>query len=667
MITPMKKYTFLVYHKEYEEFLKMLGKLGVLHISEPVKEKKDETLRDKTEQLKRYDHALDILKNAIDDPAQESEKNTHSPEEILFRVEELMERNGRLEEEMIEIQGQIDKTIPWGDYDPGDFSKLRSAGYKIQLYHCPVSQFDTKWEEKYQLFIINKVKGIVYFLIVSKTKEDILIEAEADKLSSNTLSSLRNELEKTSIGLKEIQTELSSLSSFATVLLDKKRESLEDEISMISVFLDTKKSSDDKLMMLEGWIPDDSEDGVVNSMNEDGIVYFESVPDKNDLPPVLLKNNRFSKLFEPIGELYNLPGYYEMDLTPYFAPFFMIFFGFCLGDAGYGVFMIILASLLKLKAKKKLKPVLSLVQYMGIATIVFGLISGTFFGINLIDSGYTLTSNSLEELGAETLPKTLVLDLMVLEGEYFRTRSEFLAALEQQMDSQSFSQFSTRIVKHSKPGAKLFSSFRHLMLDSISMFYFALIIGGMQILFGFFIKIFNITKRRGFKYALSSLGWFIFLVSVIVYAVGGKLGFLDLDVIRYGLYTMMGIAGILIFVFNNPDKHILVRLGGGIWDSYGIVTGLFGDVLSYIRLFALGISSAILGFVFNDISLQFLNIPYIGWLFFLILLLVGHSINLFLATLGGIIHPMRLTFVEFYKNAGFQGGGKKYEPFKTNN
>jgi len=204
------------------------------------------------------------------------------------------------------------------------------------------------------------------------------------------------------------------------------------------------------------------------------------------------------------------------------------------------------------------------------------------------------------------------------------------------------------------------------MLDSISMFYFALIIGGMQILFGFFIKIFNITKRRGFKYALSSLGWFILLVSVILYAGGGKLGILDMDASRFIFYTMMGIAGLLIFAFNNPDKHLFARLGGGIWDTYGVLTGLFGDVLSYIRLFALGISSAILGFVFNDISLQLLNVPYIGWLFFLILLLIGHSINLFLATLGGIIHPMRLTFVEFYKNAGFQGGGKKYEPFKIN-
>ena len=667
MITPMKKYTFLVYHKEYEAFLKTLGRLGVLHVGEPEKEKQDETLRAHSEQLTRCNAALEILGKATDDPAPEGKANRESPEEILIRVEELMKRKGRLEEEMIEIQGEIDKTIPWGEYDPADFSKFNSAGYKIQLYRCPVPQFEAKWEENYELFLINKVKGTLYFLVVSREDENILIEAEPEKLNSNTLSSLRNELETTRFGLKEIQTELNLLSASSTVQLEKKKESLEDEISMISVILDTKKSSDDKLMMLEGWIPETNEDGLVNSLHKDGIVYFESAPDKNDSPPVLLKNSRFSKLFEPIGELYNLPGYYEMDLTPYFAPFFMIFFGFCLGDAGYGVFMILLASLLKLMTKKKMKPLLSLVQFMGIATIIFGLISGTFFGINLIDSGYTLTSHSLEVLGAETLPKTVLGDLMVLEGEYFKTRSEFLAALEQQMDSQSFSQFSTEIVKHSKPETGLFSSFRHLMLDSLGMFYFALIIGGMQILFGFFIKIFNITKRRGFKYALSSLGWFILLVSVILYVGSGKLEILDLDSRRTAFYIMLGIAGLLIFAFNNPDKHIFARLGGGIWDTYGVVTGLFGDVLSYIRLFALGISSAILGFVFNDISLQLLNIPYIGWLFFLILLLIGHSINLFLATLGGIIHPMRLTFVEFYKNAGFQGGGKKYEPFKINN
>lgn len=200
------------------------------------------------------------------------------------------------------------------------------------------------------------------------------------------------------------------------------------------------------------------------------------------------------------------------------------------------------------------------------------------------------------------------------------------------------------------------------MQDSLSMFYLSILIGGVQIIFGIFVRIFNITRQRGFKYALSAVGWFILIVTLVLNAtlLGENAG-------RVVFYALLGISGVLIFFLNNPDKNIFVRFGAGIWDSYGMVTGIFGDLLSYIRLFALGISSAILGFVFNDISLQLLNIPYIGWLFFIILLLVGHSINLFLATLGGFIHPMRLTFVEFYKNAGFQGGGKKYNPFTIHN
>jgi len=667
MITPMKKYTFLVYHKEYEEFLTLLGELGVLHIGELSKERNDEILSEKTVQLSRYDHVLGILKKTEPDPAPASDINKYNQEEILSHIEDLIVRKNKVEEELVEIQGEIDRIIPWGDFDQGDFDRLKSAGYKIQLYRCPVMQFDPEWEEKFQLFVINKVKGVLYFIIVATAEEDILIDAETEKLSSSTLSFLRNELENAGNNHKEILTELSSLTSYAPVILEKKRQSLVDEISMISAILNTKKVSEDKLMILEGWSPEEKENKLANLLNERGIVHFESAPDKNDSPPVLLKNSRFSRLFEPIGNLFNLPGYNEMDLTPFFAPFFMLFFGFCLGDAGYGVFLILFAALLKLKAKKEFKPVLSLMQYLGAATIVFGLISGTFFGINLIDSGYTLTSQSIAALSDGTIPKNVLLELGGLEGEYFKTRGEFLTALKLQMDNESFSLFSVEIMKQSEPGIRFFSSFRHLMLDPLNMFYFSLIIGGMQILFGLFIKILNISKQRGLKHALSSIGWFILLVSLILYSAAGKLEIMDLDILRYIFYIMLGIAGLLIFVFNNPGKHIFTKLGSGIWDTYGMATGLFGDILSYIRLFALGISSAILGFVFNDISLQFLNIPYIGWLFFLLLLLIGHSINLFLATLGGIIHPMRLTFVEFYKNAGFQGGGKKYNPFTINN
>jgi V/A-type H+-transporting ATPase subunit I len=385
-------------------------------------------------------------------------------------------------------------------------------------------------------------------------------------------------------------------------------------------------------------------------------------PEEGEMPPVELRNGRFSKLFEPISKLFDLPNYGEMDLTPYFAPFFMLFFGFCLGDAGYGVFFILFATIMKPRVKKEMKPILSLTQYLGVATILFGLISGTFFGVNLIDSGYTLTASSMEQIQGQELPAGVVAELQGLEGEYFKSREDFSVAVGSAIGEEALAAHETSILKSAEAGLPFVGRFRHLMQDSLSMFYLSILIGGIQIIFGIFVRIFNITRQRGFEYALSTMGWFILLVTLVLNAtvLGEEAG-------RYIFYALLGISGVLIFFMNNPDKNIFVQFGAGIWDTYGMVTGIFGDLLSYIRLFALGISSAILGFVFNDISLQLLNIPVVGWLLFLVLLLAGHSINLFLATLGGFIHPMRLTFVEFYKNAGFQGGGKKYHPFTIHN
>jgi V/A-type H+-transporting ATPase subunit I len=125
------------------------------------------------------------------------------------------------------------------------------------------------------------------------------------------------------------------------------------------------------------------------------------------------------------------------------------------------------------------------------------------------------------------------------------------------------------------------------------------------------------------------------------------------------------VAGVLILLLNNPKRNVLINFGAGLWDAYGMISGLFGDLLSYIRLFALGISSGILGFVFNQLAMSLKpdNI-ILGPIVMIIVLLIGHGITIFMAALGAFVHPMRLTFVEFYKNAGFEGGGKPYTPFE---
>jgi len=349
-------------------------------------------------------------------------------------------------------------------------------------------------------------------------------------------------------------------------------------------------------MLLEGFTPQNKEKELIELLNKNHNLYVREKPTTKDEIPVLIKNNKFSRLFEPIGKLFSLPAYSELDLTAFFAPFFMMFFGFCLGDAGYGLIFIIGAGIYKLKAKEDIKPILSLVQFLGLATIIFGTISGTLFGINLIETDI-----------------------------------------------------------------KLFADVKTLFLDPDSMFNLALILGAIQIVFGMIIKMINQIKQFGFKYSLATLGWLIVLVGGTIVAVLSSKEIINTNIF---LYIIMSVGGIFILFFSDPKINVFARIGKGLWDIYSTVTGIFGDLLSYIRLFALGLSSAILGFVINDIAVQILgSAPVIGHIFFVIFLLFGHTLNILIASLGSFVHPMRLTFVEFYKNAGFVGGGKEYKPF----
>jgi V/A-type H+-transporting ATPase subunit I len=189
----------------------------------------------------------------------------------------------------------------------------------------------------------------------------------------------------------------------------------------------------------------------------------------------------------------------------------------------------------------------------------------------------------------------------------------------------------------------------------------ALIIGVVQIIFGMILKVANLWKQAGFSAALSTIGWLVLIVG------GGACYGLSMKGVDVTIptYAVAIIAGLLIFVLNDVRRNPVINVFSGLWDSYNMLTGLLGDTLSYIRLFALGISGAVLGLVFNDLAMNMSgDIPVVKQIIMLVILLFGHSVNLFMAGLGSFVHPMRLTFVEFYKNAGFEGGGKKYQPFK---
>ncbi len=592
MIVPMKKYAFLVYHADYMDFLSELRDLGVLHVRYRSIEPSEE-LREEMTQLKEIRNTERALTHRGVNVKESQEVTADEGFETINNYQELIERVEKKQQQLNALGKEIDFWQPWGSLSIATINQLEEAGLSVRFFTCPVKKFQPEWKEKHFLFTINEQPPDLYFVIIAKKKEAVELDAEEVLAPEQSLDELRDHSKSLKQEIEHLNKRLDELAAEGLPALQQAQKKTEKTIQLIKVLESTRREAEGSVMLVEGFAPSKKEKELQAFFSDKQVAMLSAKPRPYDPPPVLLKNTRFSRLFEPIAKLFALPSYWELDLTPYFAPFFMLFFGFCLGDAGYGLFLLLAATIYKFRADKKMKPILSLAQFLGGATILFGIITGTFFGMNLLEDQYA-----------------------------------YLGGV------------------------------RDYMLNSDQTFQLALVLGAVQIFFGLLIKAFNQMRQYSFVYSLASFGWIILLLSLL------DLGLLKLTGPISNYTVWMGVG--LILLFNDPRAGLLGRIGKGIWELYGI-TGIFGDLLSYIRLFALGISSAILGFVINDIALQIKDgIAYVGPVLFVLFLLIGHGLNLLIASLGAFVHPMRLTFVEFYKNAGFAGGGKAYKPFSNN-
>jgi V/A-type H+-transporting ATPase subunit I len=204
------------------------------------------------------------------------------------------------------------------------------------------------------------------------------------------------------------------------------------------------------------------------------------------------------------------------------------------------------------------------------------------------------------------------------------------------------------------------------------MMVLSVVIGMVQVLLGMILKGCKAIKNYGWPYAVGTFSWVAALLGAIVLyglpACGVELAMW----VQYILYGIIGISALGIFLYNNPASYkkpalgVLSNIGGGVWETYGMATGLLGDLLSYIRLFALGLTGGVLGGVFNSLALDMTaTMPLWARIIVMVLILLfGHGITFALSMISAFVHPMRLTFVEFFKNADFAGGGKEYDPFR---
>ncbi|HTN68987.1 MAG TPA: V-type ATPase 116kDa subunit family protein [Dysgonamonadaceae bacterium] len=600
----MRKFSFLIYHNDYNLFLQDLRDLGLIHVAHQDKELgDDDELNDYLRSLKELQEAKKRLESAAREAEEEippSAANVDLGYKIPQMIEEIEERIEKLNQQIQVSSKEHENLLPWGNFDPDDIKKLKQSGYKISFFSLQKSAYNPEWEDSYNAIVINDKSSRLHFVTITD-KENIEEEMglESIELPDVSLKDLSALIESLKLKLNDEENKLINL-SVDIPSIDAAIADLESQISLKKVVLSTNQVADNKLMLMQGWAPKENEAKIVTYLKSKDAYYQVTDPEPEDDVPIKFRNNRFFKLFEPITRLYMLPKYNELDLTPYFAPFFMLFFGLSLGDIGYGLFLFVAASIAKIwkgsSMGDSMKSIFSLVQVLGVSAFFSGFLTGGFFGVQL----YNLDTPLTNKLG----------DIL-----YF---------------------------------------------DNSMMFNLSLILGVIQVLFGMVIKVFNRIIQFGFAYGIATIGWIILLVSIIFSTL-----FPDVLPMMGTIHTIiLGISAVAIFLINSPGKNIFLNLGLGLWDTYNMATGLLGDILSYVRLFALGLSGGILATVFTDLALGMSpDNMILGPLVTILIFVIGHGINIFMNTLGAIVHPMRLTFVEFFKNSEFSGGGQKYQPF----
>lgn len=608
MITKMKKLTFLVYHKEYEAFLTRIQELGVLHVqatqegsAEPTSE-----LEEKFRQAARVKSWMARLKllGAEGGEAQASGLRT---EDVLERLDATDEARRKAEAEIQRLRKDEAALLPWGNFDPQRVAGLSAVGYVMDFFTCPERMFSEEWADEYNAIEIAHEKGKVYFVTITPKGQEVAPEAERLRLPQATLADVQRNIRQKEEEVAALDGDLARRAPECLAALQEGERALRTSIAFDRVVLGTAHAAGDRLMVLEGWIPEDREAEVEAFLATQDVYYEIRAARKEDDAPIKLKNNAFVRMYEVLTKMYGMPDYGEFDPTPLVAPFFTLFFAFCLGDSGYGLLLIALGLFLKKKLSKSLAGMMNLVITLGAATMVFGAILGTFFGVSLFDLD---------------LPDSV--KQFMIAGKIEGTNYD-----------------------------------KQMLL--------ALVVGVVHISVAMTVKAICATVRYGFKEALSAWGWMILVVGFVA---TGSLAFLKVIPEDLSTWLFIGIgsvAAIGIYLLNDFHRNVLVNIGAGLWDTYNMASGLMGDVLSYLRLYALGLAGGLLGGVFNQLAFMVNDAAggVVGIVGCGLILVLGHALNIAMSCLSAFVHPLRLTFVEYFKNSGYDGRGRAYEPFSV--
>ncbi len=605
MIVPMKKVSVIVQAHNKNSMLKALRKEGVLHIfTESVRTETSEVLK------KQYDDLAKVRSSILDkaDPKKLPKQKSVSEEvfvELHERYQQLLDTRARLEQEVAQDNTSIEQLRPWGDFDPEEIAKLSQEGVNLAFY--TLSKKDLKALDPAIPYIELAPMGQLQAIAVVDAVLDSGVGATRFNLPQMSLSDLeeRNAYDKQR--LVEIDASLKEALIYLDAYqyrMDRTGQELRfDQVSATS-------GGGEDLTWITGYLPAPEEKAFCTFASNQGWAYLIDDPTEEDEPPTQVRYAKGTGIIKPVFDILGtVPGYRENDISLWFLLFFTLFFAMIIGDAGYGLVFLLAAVGLHFKARKANTMVL-LIYVLSIATVVWGSLTGTWFGSKTILQSIPFLQN-LVIPSISNYPELFGLDAVTAQNQVMK---------------------------------------------------FCFIIGTVQLSLACVLNIVHKAPNKDLS-LFADVGWMIDVLAlyfvVLQLVVGESVNFAYVG-------GAVGLGFVLVVVFGAQGPGIRFGKGlasglGGFFTTFLNTISCFSNIMSYIRLFAVGMASVAIAQSFNSMAGGMLSgfAAVAG----VLVLIVGHSLNLVMGLLSVVVHGVRLNLLEFSGQLGMEWTGISYEPF----
>ena len=636
MIVPMKKVSLVVLNNERKDALLQLKKVGVVHL---------EQIDGSSEQLSLYKEASNnaVAANAILSDIKVAKKKsfsstvkTLSNDEIIDKCKHIIDisdKKKKLLEEIASDAAEIERFANWGQVDIEDFAFLKEKGISFKMYEIPEDKYGLI-DEKVTTICVNRIKKIVRFLLIDASEdrpEGLPPEAFEVPMPVLSTKDLAKRVEDNEAEISKIEEELKAETVYISQIQDFK-SNLESDIQFETIYSGMGQENSGKttdLAWLTGYVPVDSFDKLKDCVTKNSWAMAASDPTEEDNVPTKLKNNKFVSLIYPLTDfLGTVPGYHEYDISGWFLLFFCVFFGMIFGDGGYGLLVTVASLVLVLKSlfqKKSVSPLMGLLLLLGLSTVAWGTVTCTWFGLKPEQLPAWLTSLSITPISNAAgsdyrlyLPWNTEVGLTT--GQNLQIFCFTLAFLQ-------LSVAHLKGMARNRKSLKVLGEFGSL-LQIWGMFYVVLSMVVSSALFPLGLVVNNIPVG-----------------TIAIALVGG------------------GFA--LSFIFSNYEGNIGASILESCKNIISVLLGVvnvFSDIVSYIRLWAVGLAGSAISNTVNEMAGPLLG-HAITFIAFVALIAFGHGLNMVLNLLSVIVHGVRLNTLEFSTHLGMSWSGFKYNPF----